>query len=70
MSPAEADEHAFIVRVWREPRELPGARPLWRGSVEHVTSGVQRYLNALEELSEFVQARTGPWSPGTGRAQR
>jgi hypothetical protein len=62
--------HAFILRVWREPREIPGAPPLWRGSVELVGSGAQRYLNGLEDLTEFILAHTGPWSPGTGRAQR
>jgi hypothetical protein len=28
--------HAFIVRIWIEPRETRGAEPIWRGVIEHV----------------------------------
>jgi hypothetical protein len=28
--------HAFIVRIWIEPREKKDALPVWRGVIEHV----------------------------------
>ena len=28
--------HAFIVRIWIEPRETKGAEPIWRGVILHV----------------------------------
>ena len=28
--------HAFIVRIWIEPREAKGSEPIWRGLIEHV----------------------------------
>ena len=28
--------HAFIVRIWIEPREVKDAEPIWRGVIEHV----------------------------------
>jgi hypothetical protein len=46
--------HSFIVRVWLEPREIEGAKPKWRGSIEHVNSGEQRYLKSLEEVTDFI----------------
>jgi hypothetical protein len=45
---------AFIVRVWRETREIEGAAPEWRGVVEHVPTGERRYLTNLDELADFI----------------
>jgi hypothetical protein len=51
-----SDEHTqvFIVRIWREPREIEGAPPEWRGVIEHVGSGERRFLKELENISAFV----------------
>lgn len=52
-----ADDNAlqvFIVRIWREPREIPGAAPEWRGVVEHVPSGKRHYLKDLDEITHFI----------------
>ena len=57
--------HTFIARFWLEPREIKGAKPIWRGVVEHVASGQRRYLENLDEIKEFVTAHlqnTGIWS--------
>jgi hypothetical protein len=48
------DEHLFVVRVWREAGAAgPNA---WRGSVEHVESGLRRYFVDLDDLRAFIVA--------------
>lgn len=44
----------FIVRIWNEPREIERAKPEWRGVIEHVPSGEQRYFKHLDELKAFI----------------
>ena len=44
----------FIVRIWNEPREVERSKPEWRGMVEHVRSGQQRYFKHLDELLVFM----------------
>jgi len=63
------DTHAFIVRVWRESRELAGVPAPWRGSVEHVPEGERRYLRDANEIVGFVLGYTGPWSVDGGGDQ-
>ena len=46
--------HAFLVRIWREPRDAPDAPPEWRGSIEHLPSGARRYVNDLDGLIDFI----------------
>jgi hypothetical protein len=45
---------AFIVRIWREPREFEGAPIIWRGVVIHVSSGEERYIKELDEIITFI----------------
>ena len=58
MESFEEDTQVFIVRFWRETRELAGAHPIWRGSVEHVPSGKRIYVKNFKEvegaMSSFV----------------
>ena len=54
MESFEEDTQTFIVRFWRESRELEGARPIWRGSVEHLPSGQRVYVNNLKEAESFM----------------
>lgn len=54
MTQSERNHHLFILRIWKEPRELPGALPLWRGVIEHVGSGERRYVKALDEITAFL----------------
>lgn len=56
MKSFEDNTHAFIVRVWLEPREIDGATPEWRGVIEHVPSGERRYLKDLSEAEMFIAA--------------
>ncbi len=54
VSPFDERMHVFIVRFWRETREIPGAKAEWRGVVEHVPSGERRYAKNLSEIMTFV----------------
>ncbi len=45
-------EHAFVVRVWREEGGLPSS---WRGSVEHVGTRHRRYFGDLAEVLHFIR---------------
>jgi len=50
--------HAFVVRIWWESDSLrPGGRPLWRGRVQHVTSGEYVVFQSLGELMRFIIPR-------------
>ena len=46
--------HAFILRLWLEPREIEGVDPEWRGMIEHVPSGKRRYVTDLRDLMAFI----------------
>ena len=52
----EDHHHAFIVRFWLEPREIQGAKPLWRGAIEHVPSGRLLALKGLDEITAFIES--------------
>ena len=52
--------HTFIVRVWLESRELPGASHTWRGVIEHVATGERRYFLDLAEIQAFIQSFLSP----------
>jgi hypothetical protein len=54
MAVLERDTQVFIVRLWREPREVRGAKLAWRGVVEHIRSGNRRYVNDLAAISAFM----------------
>ena len=46
---------AFIVRVWCESGETPGAVRAWRGSIEHVASGQRSFFTELDVVISFMQ---------------
>jgi hypothetical protein len=58
--------HVFVIRAWLEPREIPGAPPEWRFSVEHLGSEGRRYLRELEGVTAFLQEHL----PETHRSSR
>ena len=45
---------AFIVRVWCECGEQPGAVRAWRGSIEHVASGERTFFTELDAVTAFM----------------
>ena len=59
MEPFEEHTQVFIVRIWREPREIEGATLLWRGAVEHVASGERCYVQRLNEITRFIARCSG-----------
>lgn len=50
-----AEGHSFIVRIWRESRDMPGGRSTWRGTIEHVEDGRRRYLTDLRQSERFIE---------------
>ena len=51
--------HVFIMRIWREPREVEGAEPEWRGVVEYLATGDKSYFNSLDTLLAFLVEKSG-----------
>jgi hypothetical protein len=63
--------HAFIVKLWLERREIEGAKPEWRGRIDHVQSGKRAYFRDPAQIMRFIQAyleNTEP-SPPAGAEQ-
>ncbi len=54
MGSNQESTHVFVVRIWREDREIEGAAPQWRGSIEHVRDGQRRYVKTLSKVIEFI----------------
>jgi len=65
----EEDTQVFVVRFWRETRELEGAHPIWRGSVEHLPTGQRMYVKNLKE-AESVMSSFVPEAEKTGLDSR
>lgn len=57
--------HAFVVRIWwEEGLTWPNGRPLWRGQVQHATSGQKLVFQSLDDLLRFIQSQTGTLGKG------
>jgi hypothetical protein len=52
---SDQNSQVFIVRLWRERREIEGAAPEWRVMIEHVPTGDRRYLRRVTEISGFMK---------------
>ncbi len=48
--------YTFIVRLWSEPREIGGATPELRGSIEIVPGGERRFVQNLAQITEVIEA--------------
>jgi hypothetical protein len=73
MTTSDEHTHVFIVRIWREPREIARAPAEWRGSVEHLASGEREYVRHVEQIGRFIAhywSETAPASAGGGRVGR
>ena len=46
----ESKRHTFIVRFWRQPREILDMPPEWRGSIIDAAGGQRRYFTTFQEL--------------------
>jgi hypothetical protein len=58
---ADRHQHLFIVRLWQEPGRQGSGQ--WRGSVEHVPSGLRLYYSALADLTDFITLRLAVAAP-------
>lgn len=45
--------HAFIVRIWIEPREQKEVEPIWRGVIEHVDGDEPVYFDHLDKINVY-----------------
>jgi hypothetical protein len=54
MNSSEKNRQVFIVRIWREAREIEGRLPEWRGMIESVQSGERRYVRNLTDIIAFI----------------
>jgi hypothetical protein len=54
MARFEQETHSFVIRLWRENRELPGATAVWRGWVEHIPTGQRHYFQDSKRLYDIV----------------
>ena len=50
--------HSFLIRVWLEPREIPGAEPEWRVRIEHVQTGRYAFFRNLDDVVMFIRSFT------------
>ncbi|MCB8942773.1 MAG: hypothetical protein H6658_03240 [Ardenticatenaceae bacterium] len=47
-------EHVFVVRIWREYREIEGEAPRFRGMIQHAVTGEKQYFNDINNIAEFL----------------
>lgn len=50
----DEQSHAFVVKIWHERRDVPGAELVWRGSVDDVRGGPRVYFNSLVTLCNYL----------------
>jgi hypothetical protein len=58
MGNPDEGRHTFIMRIWREPREIEGQAAEWRGLIERVGDGKRHYFRRLDELVDFMRNYT------------
>ena len=63
MNPDEQASRAFLIRVWRERRDIPEDPPIWRGSIDDVDGGPRVYFVSLPEMVDYVRSRAGMSQP-------
>jgi hypothetical protein len=51
--------HVFVVRLWREPREVDRALPEWRGTIKNVRTDEQRSFRHLRTMVDFIVESAG-----------
>lgn len=55
MGTFESNAQAFVLRIWREPREIEGAPAVYRLALSHVASGALAYFQEVDELCTFIK---------------
>jgi hypothetical protein len=51
--------YVFIVKLWLEPRELPGVPGIPRCSAEVLGTGAAEHFESFHELAEFLSRNAG-----------
>lgn len=55
MSAAKENDRTFIIRIWREAREVENASPILRGTIEHISGDESDYdKQALQDLGHIL----------------
>ncbi|MBU0490896.1 MAG: hypothetical protein KKA73_25805 [Chloroflexi bacterium] len=62
MSSPTPRDASFIVRIWWEGRSPEPGALVWRGQVQHATSGESIGFCNMVELYEFLQRWTGAYN--------
>jgi hypothetical protein len=57
MSEEHSQHHSFVLRIWWEAQH--GASHIWRGRIQHAATGDAQYVGTLDDLLDFIEARTG-----------
>lgn len=52
--PNNNGRQGFIIRIWREPREIEGAPAKWRGMIEATQDDKRQFIKSLEEILTFI----------------
>jgi hypothetical protein len=52
----ESSIHSFVIKLWLEEtaEEAGRARQAWRGYITHVPSEARRYIQDLDEITDFI----------------
>jgi hypothetical protein len=51
--------YAFLVRLWKEPREITEQHPVWRGTLSDLQGHSIGSFGTVEELGELLTRATG-----------
>lgn len=54
MARFEREAHSFVIRIWRENRDILGEKAEWRGWIVHTQSGQRYYFREIGEIDEIV----------------
>jgi hypothetical protein len=52
--PNNQKTQTFILRIYREDREVADAESVWRGVIEILPDGEKRYVKNKEEILAFI----------------
>ena len=54
MTHFEKEVHSFVIRIWRENQDNPGAPGEWRGWIQHVQRDKRHYFQEVNDISRIV----------------
>jgi hypothetical protein len=59
MKSLDERSYTYVVKIWEERRDVDGATPAWRGSVDDIQTGDRHYFCTLVELSAYLGDQSG-----------